>query len=64
MRTAGWLFLSIAIVAGLTVAVSRAAEELPASANAAPEASAPPASAVVPVAVFVTSTVAPPFAPV
>jgi hypothetical protein len=51
MRTAGWLALSVAIVAGLTVAVSRAAEELPASANAAPtEANAPPpASAVVPV---------------
>ena len=54
MRAAGWLILSVAIVAGLTVAVSRAAEELPASANAAPEAgtppaSQPPASAVVPV---------------
>ena len=43
MRTAGWLILSVAIVAGLTVAISRAAEEQPASANAAPaEATAPP----------------------
>ncbi|MBW7960929.1 PRC-barrel domain-containing protein [Bradyrhizobium sp. BR 10261] len=50
MRTAGWLVLSIAIVAGLTVAVSRAAEELPASANAAPtETNAPPPASVVPV---------------
>ncbi|MCG2625291.1 PRC-barrel domain-containing protein [Bradyrhizobium sp. WYCCWR 13023] len=46
MRTAGWLSLSFAVAAGLTVAVSRAAEELPASANAAPtEANAPPTAA-------------------
>lgn len=45
MRTAGWLSLSFAVVAGLMVAVSRAAEEQPASANAAPtEATAPPAA--------------------
>lgn len=49
MRTAGWLVLSMAIVAGLTVAVSRAAEELPAAAteaNAPPVAASPPASVV------------------
>ncbi|MDA9445068.1 photosystem reaction center subunit H [Bradyrhizobium sp. CCBAU 51745] len=46
MRTAGWLVLSVAIVAGLTVALARAAEELPASANAAPtETNAPPTAA-------------------
>lgn len=39
MRTAGWLVLSVAIVTGLTVAVSRAAEEQPAAAT---EANAPP----------------------
>ncbi|MDN5004226.1 PRC-barrel domain-containing protein [Bradyrhizobium sp. GCM10027634] len=39
MRTAGWTVLSVAIVAGLTVAISRAAEELPAPTN---EANAPP----------------------
>jgi len=46
MRIAGWLVLSMAIVAGLTVAVSRAAEELPAAAT---EANAPPPASVVPV---------------
>ncbi|MBR0721370.1 PRC-barrel domain-containing protein [Bradyrhizobium manausense] len=46
MRTAGWLILSMAIVAGLTVAVSQAAEELPATTN---EAKAPPTASVVPV---------------
>jgi hypothetical protein len=48
MRAAGWLVLSVAAVAGLTVAVSRAAEEPPAApteANAPPVAQ-PPASAV------------------
>jgi len=46
MRSAGWLVLSVAIVAGLTVTVSRAAEEQPASVNAAPtEANAPPPAA-------------------
>jgi hypothetical protein len=50
MRTAGWLVLSVAVVAGLTAAISRAAEEQPASANAAPtEATAPPPASVVPV---------------
>jgi hypothetical protein len=39
MRSAGWFALSVAIVAGLTVAVSRAAEEQPAAAT---EANAPP----------------------
>ena len=33
MRTAGWLVLSVAIVAGLTVAVSRAAEDAARSRN-------------------------------
>ena len=50
MRTAGWLVLSAAIVAGLTVAVSRAAEEPPAAtteANAPP--TVPPPASVVPV---------------
>ena len=53
MRTAGWLSLSVAIAAGLSVAVSRAAEETPAAipttppseANA-PATAVPPASAV------------------
>jgi len=46
MRTAGWLSLSFAVVAGLTAAISRAAEEQPASAKAAPtEANAPPTAA-------------------
>jgi hypothetical protein len=48
MRAIGWLFLSVAIVAGLTVAVSRAADEPPAApteANAPPTAQ-PPASVV------------------
>ena len=48
MRAVGWLVLSVAIVAGLTVAVSRAAEDQPAApteANAPPTAQ-PPASAV------------------
>ncbi|AMA56946.1 PRC-barrel domain-containing protein [Bradyrhizobium sp. CCGE-LA001] len=42
MRTTGWLVLSVAIVAGLTVAVSRAAEE-PSAASPTPpsEANAP-----------------------
>lgn len=43
MRTAGWLSLSVAIAAGLTVAVSRAAEEPPAAPT---EAKAPPMSSV------------------
>lgn len=48
MRSAGWLVLSVAIVVGLTVAVSRAAEELPAAATEAhaPPAAPPPASVV------------------
>jgi hypothetical protein len=48
MRTAGWLVLSVAIVAGLSVAVSRAAEEQPAAATEAnaPPTVQPPASAV------------------
>ena len=48
MRAAGWLVLSVAIVVGLTVAVSRAAEEpaaAPSEANA-PATVQPPASAV------------------
>jgi len=48
MRAVGWLVLSVAIVAGLAVAVSRAAEDQPAApteANAPPTAQ-PPASAV------------------
>lgn len=48
MRNAGWLVLSMAIVAGSTIAVSRAAEEQPAAstqANAPPTAQLP-ASAV------------------
>ncbi|WP_441234610.1 PRC-barrel domain-containing protein [Bradyrhizobium sp. 930_D9_N1_4] len=49
MRTVGWLVLSVAIVAGLTVAVSRAAEETPTTppseANA-PATAQPPASTV------------------
>jgi hypothetical protein len=47
MRIAGWLALSVAIVAGMTVAMSRAAEEQPApgtEANAPPVQ--PPASSV------------------
>ncbi|EJN11632.1 PRC-barrel protein [Bradyrhizobium sp. YR681] len=52
MRTIGALVLSLAIVAGLTVAVSRAAEEQPAAPTTppseanAPAAVQPPASAV------------------
>ncbi|MGY0575273.1 PRC-barrel domain-containing protein [Bradyrhizobium sp. RDM12] len=46
MRTAGWWVLSVAIVAGLTVAVSRAAEEQPATEANAPPAAQPPASVV------------------
>ncbi len=52
MRTAGWLVLSAAIVAGLTVAASRAAEEPPAGPTTppseanAPAAVQPPASTV------------------
>lgn len=41
MRTAGWLVLCVAIVAGLSAAVSRAAEESPATTN---EASGPAAA--------------------
>ena len=46
MRTVGILLLSAAIVAGLTVAVSRAAEEPPAAQG---EANAPPPAPTVPV---------------
>ncbi|WP_375310311.1 PRC-barrel domain-containing protein [Bradyrhizobium sp. A5] len=48
MRSAGWLSLSVAIVAGLTVAMSRAAEEPPAASSEvnAPATAAPPASTV------------------
>lgn len=48
MRTAGWFVLGVAIVAGLTVAVSRAAEEQPAapSESNAPATTQPPASTV------------------
>ncbi|MGT2437387.1 PRC-barrel domain-containing protein [Bradyrhizobium betae] len=47
MRSAGWLSLSVAIVAGLTVAMSRAAEAPPAaSSENAPATAAPPASTV------------------
>lgn len=48
MRSAGWLSLSVAIVAGLTVAMSRAAEEPPAASSEvnAPATAVPPASAV------------------
>ncbi|WP_445220691.1 PRC-barrel domain-containing protein [Bradyrhizobium sp. Pa8] len=54
MRTAGWLVLSVAIVAGLTVAASRAAEEPPAGPTTPPsEANAPatvqPPASTVPV---------------
>jgi len=54
MRTAGWLVLSAAIVAGLTVAASRAAEEPPAGPTTPPsEANAPatvqPPASTVPV---------------
>ena len=48
MRPIGWLVLGVAIVAGLTVAVSRAAEpqgEAPSETNA-PSAAQPPASVV------------------
>jgi PRC-barrel domain protein len=48
MRAVGWLVVGVAIVAGLTVAVSRAAEEQPgppSEANAPPTAQ-PPVSAV------------------
>ena len=50
MRTAALTVLSVAVVAGLTIAVSRAAEDLPAAAteaNAPP--TAPPPASVVPV---------------
>jgi hypothetical protein len=43
MRRTGWVVLSVAMVAGLTVASSRAAEQSPAAAT---EAKPPPASAV------------------
>jgi hypothetical protein len=48
MRAAGWLVLSVAIVAGCTVAVSRAAEEPPAAPSEAnaPATAQPPASTV------------------
>ena len=53
MRAVRWLVLSVAIVAGLTVAMSRAAEEPPAAAPTsppseanAPAAAQPPASTV------------------
>ncbi|KYH00845.1 PRC-barrel domain-containing protein [Bradyrhizobium sp. DOA1] len=52
MRTTGWLVLSVAIVAGLTVAVSRAAEEpsaappTPPSEATAPATVQPPAPTV------------------
>ncbi|MGY3239111.1 MULTISPECIES: PRC-barrel domain-containing protein [unclassified Bradyrhizobium] len=48
MRTAGWLALSAALVAGLTVTVSRAAEEPPAATSEAkaPTPVQPPASVV------------------
>ena len=53
MRAVRWLVLSVAIVAGLTVAMSRAAEESPAAAPTsppseanAPAAAQPPASTV------------------
>ncbi|OKO85462.1 PRC-barrel domain-containing protein [Bradyrhizobium sp. AS23.2] len=48
MRTARWLVLSASIVAGLTVAVSRAAEEQPAAPSEAnaPATAQPPASTV------------------
>jgi hypothetical protein len=46
MRAIGWLFLGVAIVAGLTVAVSRAAEQQSATPS---EANAPPPASVVPV---------------
>lgn len=49
MRSAGWLVTSVAIVAGLTIAVSRAAEEQPAAAPSeanAPAAVRPPVSTV------------------
>ncbi|OKO89338.1 photosystem reaction center subunit H [Bradyrhizobium sp. NAS80.1] len=50
MRTARWLVLSAAIVAGLTVAVSRAAEEQPAAPSEAnAPATAPPPASTVPV---------------
>ncbi|WP_256806492.1 MULTISPECIES: PRC-barrel domain-containing protein [unclassified Bradyrhizobium] len=45
MRTGSWI-LSVAIVAGLTVAVSRAAEEPPATEAKAPPTVQPPASSV------------------
>ncbi|WP_027516643.1 PRC-barrel domain-containing protein [Bradyrhizobium sp. WSM1417] len=48
MRTAGWLALGVVIVCGMTLAVSRAAEEAPApstEANAPPTVQ-PPASSV------------------
>ena len=45
MRTTGWLVLSVAIVAGLTVAVSRAAEEPPAAPPTPPSEANAPATA-------------------
>jgi hypothetical protein len=48
MRTAALTVLSVAVVAGLTIAVSRAAEDLPAAATEAnaPPTAQPPASVV------------------
>jgi PRC-barrel domain len=48
MRTAGWLALGVVIVGGMTLAVSRAAEESPAPATEAnaPPTAQPPASSV------------------
>ncbi|EHR01929.1 PRC-barrel domain-containing protein [Bradyrhizobium sp. WSM471] len=48
MRTAGWLALGVVIVCGMTLAVSRAAEESPAPSTEAnaPPTTQPPASAV------------------
>ena len=48
MRTAGWLALGVVIVGGMTLAVSRAAEELPAPSTEAnaPPTMQPPASSV------------------
>ncbi|WP_025034769.1 PRC-barrel domain-containing protein [Bradyrhizobium sp. DOA9] len=45
MRATGWLILSVAIVAGLTVAVSHAAEEPPAAPSAPPSEANAPATA-------------------
>ena len=48
MRTAGWLALGVVMVGGMTLAVSRAAEELPAPSTEAnaPPTMQPPASSV------------------